>query len=228
MLINAVAFPFYSLGSYLKALLVFYAVSFGFGGCVLGIFYFSDVGAKFGAVYSNGILYFNLPWTILAISWLIFYFSVKIFTVISGKAVQRKSLKKKLLLHFGNNTTEITALLDTGNSLLDPISLLPVIVVEYKVLRNLFNKEIQYTLDRIGIDNIEWIMSDVNEKGLSTRLIPFSSLGKENGLLLGFIPDRAEIYDECGVKVLDRCVIGICDQSLSRDKSYSALLNPYI
>lgn len=228
MLIIAVSSPFFSVRSYLKALLIFYAVSFAFGGCVLGIFYFSNVGARLGAVYSNGILYFNLPWTILALSGLVFYTSVKLFTIITKRNMQGKNLKKKILLYFKENFVEVTALMDTGNSLVDPVSLSPVIIVEYKMLKNLFSKDIRDDLDRIGNENIEWIMNDVTHKGLPVRLIPFASLGKENGLLLGFVPDKIEIYDNCGIRIIDKCVVGIYERQLSKDKSFGALLNPYL
>lgn len=228
MLIVAASFPFYSIRSYIKALLIFYIVSFGFGGCVLGIFYFSDVGTKLGAVYSNGVLYFNLPWTILALSGTLFYIAVKLFAFFSGRTYKVNNLRKKLYLSFGENTAEITALLDTGNSLVDPVSLSPVIIAEYRQLKNLFNEDIRITLDKIGCDNLTWIMSDVAEKGLPARLIPFSSLGKSNGMLIGFVPDRAEIRDDCGVRVLEKCVVGLYNQQLSKDRSYAALLNPYL
>lgn len=228
MLIIAVSSPFFSVRSYLKTLLVFYAVSFAFGGCVLGIFYFSNVGARLGAVYSNGILYFNLPWTILVLSGVVFYTSVKLFTIITKRNMQGKNLKKKILLYFKENFIEVTALMDTGNSLVDPVSLSPVIIVEYKLLKNLFSKDIRDDLDRIGNENIEWIMNDVTHKGLPVRLIPFASLGKENGLLLGFVPDKIEIYDNCGIRIIDKCVVGIYERQLSKDKSFGALLNPYL
>lgn len=228
MLIIAVSSPFFSVRSYLKTLLVFYAVSFAFGGCVLGIFYFSNVGARLGAVYSNGILYFNLPWTILALSGVVFYTSVKLFTIITKRNMQGKNLKKKILLYFKDNFIEVTALMDTGNSLVDPVSLSPVIIVEYKLIKNLFSKDIRDDLDRIGNENIEWIMNDVTHKGLPVRLIPFASLGKENGLLLGFVPDKIEIYDNCGIRIIDKCVVGIYERQLSKDKSFGALLNPYL
>ena len=228
MLIIAVSSPFFSVRSYLKTLLVFYAVSFAFGGCVLGIFYFSNVGARLGAVYSNGILYFNLPWTILALSGVVFYTSVKLFTIITKRNMQGKNLKKKILLYFKENFVEVTALMDTGNSLVDPVSLSPVIIVEYKLLKNLFSKDIRDDLDRIGNENNEWIMNDVTHKGLPVRLIPFASLGKENGLLLGFVPDKIEIYDSCGIRIIDKCVVGIYERQLSKDKSFGALLNPYL
>ncbi|MBR1969403.1 MAG: sigma-E processing peptidase SpoIIGA [Clostridia bacterium] len=228
MLIVAASFPFYTLRSYIKTLIIFYMVSFGFGGCVLGVFYFSDIGARLGAVYSNGIFYFNLPWTVLALSGILFYLAIKICGIISAKFYRGENLRKKLRISLGEKTAELTALLDTGNALIDPVTLSPVIIAEYKSLKPLFSPDMQFGLNRLGSDNITWVMSEVSEYGLKVRLIPFSSLGKENGMLLGFVPDHAEIRDDCGVRVLDKCVIGIYERQLSKDKSYTALFNPYL
>ncbi len=228
MLIVAASFPFYTVRSYIKTLVIFYMVSFGFGGCVLGVFYFSDIGARLGAVYSNGIFYFNLPWTVLALSGLLFYLAIKICAIISAKLYRGENLRKKLRISLGEKTAELTALLDTGNALIDPVTLSPVIIAEYKSLRPLFSEDIKIGLNRLSSDNITWIMSEVSEYGLKVRLIPFSSLGKENGMLLGFVPDHAEIRDDCGVRVLDKCVVGIYEKQLSKDKSYTALFNPYL
>ena len=228
MVIVAASFPFYSVKSYIKSLLIFYIVSFGFGGCVLAVFYFSDIGAKLGAVYSNGVFYFNLPWTVLVLSGVFFYCAVKLCEALSARIYHGANLKKRLRLCLGNNSAEVTALLDTGNALIDPVSLSPVIIAEYKAIKPLFPEDIRNGLERMGSENLTWIMEEVSQKGLHTRLIPFSSLGKENGMLLGFVPDRAEIRDDCGVRVLDKCVVGIYERRLSKDKSYGALLNPYL
>ena len=228
MLIIAASFAFYSIKGYIKALFIFYMVSFGFGGCVLGIFYFSDFGSKLGAIYSNGVLYFNLPWTVLATAGLLFYFTTKIFSYFSSRNFRGGGLRKKLYISFENNTAEVTALMDTGNSLVDPLTLNPVIVAEYKMLKNLFSEDVRLSLDQLEGGNLTWIMSDIVQKGIPARLIPFSSLGKSNGMLIGFVPDRAEIHDNCGVRVLDKCVVGIYNKQLSKDRSYGALLNPYM
>jgi len=228
MLIVATAFPFFSLKSYIKALTVFYMVSFGFGGIVLGVFYFTDIGARLGAVYSNGIFYFNLPWTILLLAGLIFYFSLKILNILSVRLQRGTSLRKKLRIRLGDNITELTALLDTGNSLIDPVTLSPVIIAEYRLVKDLFNDDIKKGLDRLGTDNLTWVMTEVTQKGLRTRLIPFSSIGRENGMLLGFVPDSAEIRDDCGVRVLEKCVVGLYEKPLTHDRSYGALFNPYL
>lgn len=228
MLIVAASFPFYTVKSYIKTLIIFYMVSFGFGGCVLGVFYFSDIGARLGAVYSNGIFYFNLPWTVLALSGILFYLAIKICGIISAKFYHGENLRKKLRISLGEKTTELTALLDTGNALIDPVTLSPVIIAEYKSLKPLFSDDIKLGLNRLNSNNITWIMTEVSEHGLKVRLIPFSSLGKENGMLLGFVPDHAEIRDDCGVRVLDKCVVGIYEKQLAKDKSYTALFNPYL
>ena len=110
MLIVAASFPFFSFATYVKTLMIFYMVSFGFGGCVLAVFYFSDIGSKLGAVYSNGIFYFNLPWTILALSGSMFYLAVKLFGLFSKRTYSSRNLRKKLCLSFNENTAEITAL----------------------------------------------------------------------------------------------------------------------
>ena len=228
MLIIAVSFPFYSVKSYIKAMLVFYFVSIGFGGCVLCIFYLSDIGAKLGAVYSNGIFYFNLPWTILLASGLIFILFTKVFNFISSRNLTSKNLKKKIYISYNNKTAELTALLDTGNSLLDPLTLSPVIIAEYKAIKNLFSEDIRNRLELSEKTDAVWAMQEIVEKGFPVRIIPYSSIGKENGMILGFTPDQVELHDESGLKILKKCVIGIYNKPLSKDRSYTALLNPYL
>jgi len=58
------------------------------------------------------------------------------------------------------------------------------------------------------------------------RLIPFSSLGKENGMLVGFRPDFIEIDNDNEKKDIKDVVIGIYTRSLSKNEKYRALLSP--
>ena len=79
----------------------------------------------------------------LALCGTMFFLAVKLFGLFSGRSYRGNSLKKRLCLSYGNNTAEITALLDTGNSLIDPITLSPVIVAEYRSIKHLFNDDIK-------------------------------------------------------------------------------------
>ena len=68
----------------------------------------------------------------------------------------------------------------------------------------------------------------LNKTGTGIRLIPFSSLGRENGMLVGFKPDSAYITENEAEREIGNIIVGIYNGRLAGDKSYSALLNPEI
>jgi sigma-E processing peptidase SpoIIGA len=111
-----------------------------------------------------------------------------------------------------------------GNLLRDPISGSYVIVVESSSLEKIFPKTV--------LDNLENIINGKTEENLeeqihqfisSFRVIPFSSLGKQNGLLLGFKPEKIIIKQE-EAQSQSNAIIGIYDKKLSKQGEYHALL----
>ena len=56
------------------------------------------------------------------------------------------------------------------------------------------------------------------------KIIPFSSLGKQNGMLLGIRADGLKIEGEENIKKVDKVIIGIYNKKLSKNKDYHALL----
>lgn len=118
-------------------------------------------------------------------------------------------------------------MLDTGNMLKDPITRMPVIVVEKDILYEIIPYEI--------LDNLEKIMggdtlSEIYEKEESInyiskfRVIPFTSLGKQNGLLLGFKASKVIVHIDTNDEELKNIIIGIYDKKLSKKDKYNALL----
>ena len=125
-----------------------------------------------------------------------------------------------LEIFYNGKLEKIKTMIDTGNLLQDPITNEDVIIVEKDSLRNLVSKEI--------LDNIENIVSGkwINSKGVYNykfKIIPFSSLGKENGILLGFKPDYIKVNSEYET-VKSNVVIGIYDGKLTKDNLYSSLI----
>ncbi len=59
------------------------------------------------------------------------------------------------------------------------------------------------------------------------KMIPFSSLGRQNGMLIGFKPDKIRILGENETEIYN-AVIGIYNFKLSKDGVYNALLSPDI
>lgn len=104
----------------------------------------------------------------------------------------------------------------------DPISNMDVIIVEKTSLEGLIEKS--------GFDYIEKMQKgNLLEENLDLihkhkfKLIPFSSLGNENGMLVGFRPDYIKIYDE-EENIRTDVIIGIYDGKLTKSNKYTSLI----
>ena len=65
------------------------------------------------------------------------------------------------------------------------------------------------------------------KKGLllrAMRLIPFSSLGKQNGMLLGIKGEDLTVNLKDEIKKIDKVIIGIYNKSLTKRGEYRSLL----
>lgn len=56
------------------------------------------------------------------------------------------------------------------------------------------------------------------------RVIPFSSLGKQNGMLLGIKADKVIISFEEEEIIISNSIIGIYDEHLTKNGNYTALV----
>lgn len=118
---------------------------------------------------------------------------------------------------------KVKAMIDTGNLLKDPITNSPVIIIEKNSLNNILPKEILENTHKII--NGEYNFSDEYLKYVSRfRVLPFTSLGKQNGMLLGFKVDKieAEINDEEIIR--EDVIVGIYDKKLSNKNQYECLI----
>ena len=107
-----------------------------------------------------------------------------------------------------------------GNLLKDEVSNLPVIIVEKNILNNLIDN---WILDNTkNILNGKFFENDNQDiHKYKFRIIPFSSLGNQNGLLLGFKPDNIIVYDEDEITE-KKGIVGIYEDRLSND--YKAII----
>ena len=56
------------------------------------------------------------------------------------------------------------------------------------------------------------------------KFIPFSSLGKQNGMLLGIKPDYIKVINDDVETVKENAIIGIYNKSLTKRGEYRALI----
>ena len=78
------------------------------------------------------------------------------------------------------------------------------------------------------LNNLDKIINGENvnlEEYISKiRIIPFSSLGKENGILLGLKVDGVLIEREEKIINIDKAIVGIYNGILSKSERYQALI----
>lgn len=212
-----IAFKPINIKSFLKHVIIFYLTSFTFGGVAFALLYFvrpQDI------LYENGVLIGTYPIKIILIGGILGF----IIITMSFKNIKGKFTKKDMFctikLFVENKQMQLKAIIDTGNLLKDPLTNNPVIVVEKNKLLNLFPKIlINNTTEIIKGEQI-----DLGKYSSKIRVIPFNSLGKENGMLLGIKLEKIEIEYQDILSNFNNIIVGIYEGVLSKSGKYSALI----
>lgn len=225
----AVTFHFTKLTLFFKALAMFYAATFLFAGAGFALMFFN----REWGIMRNGVL--MTPMSLLNTKWseLLMAFAVTLIILrIVWDVIQKKFLREKLLVQmiisFDKKSIQLFALVDTGNSLHDPLTNMPVVVVEYSAVKELLPLDIRGIFEKNSDNDLNMITATISCSDWFSRfrLIPFTSLGKENGMLIGFRPDYIEIGTEDEKKGVQEVIVGIYNRALSRNEQYKALMNP--
>ncbi len=225
LLIVVIAYTPAYIKEFAKYTGVFYLVSFIFGGAAFGLYYFIS-GLKSTI---NGVTYIShFPVKTLLIAILIAYLIVKYCWDYIQYKVSRERVFTELCIHMSSKAINIKALVDTGNSLTDPISKTPVIIAEYCAISELLPIELQSLFEQHRESNLNLISSIMASTDWVTRfrVIPFKSLGKENGMLIGFKPDEVYLIENSKRLLIKSAIIGIYNSKLSNKNEYSALIHP--
>ncbi len=132
------------------------------------------------------------------------------------------------IICINDRQVRLNALIDTGNSLTDPLTHEPVIVTEFKSLLPLFPDDLRKKLTEKG--GMMGLIEILNENGWGNRVrvLPFSDLGQEHGMLTGIRPDRVKfLYKETTFET-KKVLIAITDKKLDDEGKYQALINPHL
>ncbi len=214
-----VAFNSKNIKQLLKQLVLFYLTSFAFGGCAFALLYFIKPQ---NILMKNGVYIGTYPLKVALLGGLLGFIIINIAFKIIKNRINKKNMFCDIEIYLNNNVTKVHALVDTGNLLKEPITGNPVIVVEKENLYNIMPKEI--------LDNIEEIMYGSNTENIENeyisklRLIPFSSLGMQNGMLIGTKVDKVKIDFEDEEINLSNVITGIYTKTLTKNKLYNALV----
>ena len=201
-----------------KQVLIFYLTSFVFGGVALYLIYFLKPQEIF---IKNGVYVGKYVLKVIFLGAIIAFIIVKISFKLIKTKINSKDMYCKIKVFMDEKVIQTIAMIDTGNLAKEPITNRPVVIIENNLLEEVLPKEICNNVENILSGNLD----GVPEKYIPRlRCIPFSSLGKQNGMLLGIKADGIEVDFEEEKKCSKDVIIGVYDKSLTKKGEYRALI----
>lgn len=205
-----------------KILVMFYLVSFVFGGVAFSLIYIikpQDI------IMKNGLFLGTYPLKTIILGAIVAFAIIIIAVKIIRKKFTTKDMICDIEIMLNNKKINTKALIDTGNMLKEPITNTPVVVVEKILLYKCIPKEILNNINQIIGGDLEKIPQQIQSQYISKlKLIPFSSLGKQNGMLLGIKVQQIKIIKESEEITKENIIVGIYQQSLTKNGEYQALM----
>lgn len=226
----AIAYPTPRLRSFAGVLGFFYLGAFVVGGAGLAWSYLSQRGASpvagggeaAGFGLGLGVVLPTALFAAILLHW----------AVTAGRERERVlSYCVPCRVVVGSREAEFPALVDTGNRLRDPLSDALVVIVEYPALGGLLPPEFAPVLEAEPDDpDFSSLAGALGPSPWSARLrlIPFTSLGRASGLLVGFRPDAVIVGSRGRSVRRTDVVVCLSPRPLSAEGGYQALLPPEI
>lgn len=205
----------------LKEIMFFYFISFAFGGAAFAFIYIIKPQE---ILMKNGLFLGVYPIKIVILSVIVVSTMIITFTIIRRK-IKYKDIFCEIEIYLNGKIIKTIAMIDSGNMLKEPITNIPVIVVEHTLLYECLPKEILNNLERIIGGDFKNITEKIKDEYMSQlKLIPYSSLGKQNGMLLGIKAKKVIVKKEDNENEINNIIIGIYPSSFTKRGDYGALI----
>ena len=211
-----------------KQMLVAYIVSFAVGGLGMALFFLTSIphALYFIADDPQGFAR-EISWQLVPAATAVSYVLIKLGLKIARKHTMKRQMLCRVQVFVDQQGASFDALVDTGHSLKEPLSQSHVIVAEFEHVKD-------FLPDAMKVMFYEKCESDLSGLGLlhqegafykRIRMIPFTSLGRKSGMLIGFRPDRVAVEGVADAPA-GNIVIGIYNDRLCQDGRYQGLLSP--
>jgi len=179
IMIVLIGFDSYKAKTILKQLVLFYLVSFTFGGISFMLLFLINPS---NIIFQNGLLVGTYPVKITIVGGILGFVVIAIVSYIIRDRLKTKSMLCDLEIFYKGKYKKVKTMIDTGNLLKEPITQTDVIIVEKNSLREIISDDILDNLD--NIIQGKWLDSQDDIYSYKFKVIPFSSLGNDNGLLI--------------------------------------------
>ncbi|MCF6093611.1 sigma-E processing peptidase SpoIIGA [Microaerobacter geothermalis] len=232
------AFGYRSFLNLFKNLSLFYFLTFVIGGGIYGIYFFLQsrneliVGmmtasrSNYGDPVSWAFVLTGIP--------LMYWFSKRNLEAVESYKTRGQDLVK-LDIYLGSplKSGPITCkgLVDTGNQLFEPITRIPIIVVEASQFHSRIPESmVHLSNEEILIHEVDRSLANLSDEWLTkVRVIPFHGVGKSQmQFLIAFRPERIVIHSQQGIFETERVLVGLQGKKLTKDDSYQAIIHPHL
>lgn len=201
----------------------FFLASFFLAGTIFALYFFGSAPS----MVRGGIFYLTPPRP-----GMLFTGILVAFLLISGvwhfseRVRKSKEWRYRLLLRNGGKEVVVSAFVDTGNQLRDPISGKPLCVASYGAIKELLPLALQ-TAYQAGGDPIAALCALSGEEAGFYSVVPFRSL-ENAGMLVTFRPEQVFVECKVGRTECRDLVFAITAKVLSLDNDAEILLSPAI
>ena len=200
-----VAFSFVNLRNFVRLSVCFFSVNLIFAGLMFFLWYFLSPQNMY---YNNGIVYFDISATQLLITTAVCYFLLKgAHKLISIKTPSDTVFDLEIFV--GGKKFYCKSLLDTGNTLTDPFSGYPVIIVNHDVLGEIELPDINKP-DAVCDENLKF------------RFVVCSTVSGE-GVLPAFKPEKVRVSAFKSSFETDMVVVAVTEKKL-KNGAFGAIL----
>ncbi len=217
-----------------KACIILYISTFFLGGILNSLYYNSRLGYYFvqliegRLIHEESFLYLILSCLTLIIAIIIFLFMLNHL-----RTGELKLYNTELV--FNSKKIKLIGLLDSGNSLCDPISKKPVLVVDVETLQMLLSNDEMSVLNMIlgttgdnknkGMTNTHFGTTyDNTAEKLKIRMIPYHSIGK-SGMMPAIVIDQVVIWDGEEQISNNHVLIAVSGTRISKQNEYQIILH---
>lgn len=228
-----IAFGYGSLQSYLRNMGAFYIVNFATAGGILGFHYLlQNSGEVWSGIWysASGGLGFSLE--IGSLFTLIVFFIVLLWFKLV--MTSRRKLEKMATFYAEVSVTiqdteiRCMGLIDTGNQLTDPLSRMPVMVMEASLWREHLPHSVGTTWATERADNLilEWTEDETFRWRDRLRLVPYRGINKGTQFMIALKPDEVKVIMDGYEVRTSRVLIGLDGGTLSSENTYRAIIHP--
>ncbi len=230
-----VAFGRMKWTDFLKQGISFCLITYIVGGLMNSIYY--NTRLRFDLLnLGDAIMLSNISWSFVALTMTIIVL-LAVGLLLLWRLYRRKDKDiYDVELTLEGRCIKTKGLFDTGNCLYDPLYHRPVIVIERSVVEELLSKEF---LDEFEITK-NYLSGTLMEEEVATsleqsdtmkklllrlRIIPYSSIGKAQGMMFGLKLDQLVIHTGKETICCNRITAAISDNSLSPKEEYHVILH---